>query len=56
MAADIRRTDSLTGDERVHGYRNLLLEKGQILSVADYSTDDFKGQLVPSETVYETEK
>ena len=49
-------TDSLTGDERVHGYRNLLLEKGQILSVADYSTDDFKGQLVPSETVYETEK
>lgn len=49
-------TDSLTGDERAHGYRNLLLEKGQILSVADYSTDDFKGQLVPSETVYETEK
>ena len=49
-------TDSLTGEERTRGYRNLLLEEGQILSVADYSTDDFKGQLVPSETVYETEK
>ena len=46
-------TDSLTGDERAQGYRNLLLEEGQILSVADYSTEDFQGQLVPSEVIYQ---
>ena len=48
-------TDSLTDDEKAQGYRNLLLEEGQILSVADYSTEDFRGQLIPSEIVYETE-
>lgn len=48
-------TDSLTDDEKAQGYRNLLLEEGRILSVADYSTEDFRGQLIPSEIVYETE-
>ena len=48
-------TDSLTGDEKAQGYRNLLLEEGQILSVADYSTEDFRGKLVPAKTVYTTE-
>ena len=46
-------TDSLTGDERAKGYRNLLLEEGQILSVTDYSTENFQGQLVPSEVIYQ---
>ena len=46
-------TDSLTDDEKAQGYRNLLLEEGQVLSVTDFSTEDFQGQLVPSEVIYQ---